>query len=85
MNSSNDKGEKSNWKLWGFIGVAFVALLFSTYFKVFHSSTWGERWRSEATLWEMLQDPEVHETMLAPFGIVILASLVVVAFLWKRK
>lgn len=85
MNSYNDKGGKSNWKLWGLIGVAFVALLFSTYFKVFHSSTWGERWKSDAPLWELLHDPEVHETMVVPFGVVILVSLVVVAVLWKRK
>ncbi len=85
MKSKNDKGEKWNWKLWGLIGAAFVALLFSTYFKVFHSSTWGERLNGDATLWGLLRDPEVHETVVVPFGVVILVFLVVAAVLWKRK
>lgn len=86
MDEKENKKEKSTTKLWLLVLLGLVALIFSNYLKLFHSSTWGERWKGDATFWNLFAEPGMHLPVLILFGLgLIVAVLSVVIWNYWRK
>lgn len=83
MEEKGNRKPMSIKKLWFLIALAFVALLISTYIKIFHVETFGERWESDTTFLDLFLDPNTHPKVVIIFGVVLLAG-VIVSVIWNH-